>query len=475
MVVVRQGSVLNTTITLTATAGSKADVATESAEDTVKTEVHSGIDAPELEGLPCLDIVEREERNGAVVFQYALRLLPGEPAVSFESAEIKNRQRTIGTILDDVASIWKNTDGEPEEREQKLQDIGSKLFDELFPVPMQAYLWKHRAKLKDLIVYADEPFVPWELVHLKPPDGPRPAEAPVPRPERPRALAPQQLPAAADPGAQGAREVAVPGVPRPAVRAHRTRPRAAVPRGPVRGQPGHRHPDAVSRTLLRSGGFDLLHFSGHGAASAGKILDAKLLLQGRKRGGTVEPQYFGATTVSENAKPAGKNGVGPVVVLNACQVGQAGELLTTVGGFAKAFLDAGASAFVSCLWSVHQEPSRIFVEKLYDELLDGTPIGDRQRPRTRSDPQGRRRDLARLRRLLPARRSTRQVLTGCPNHQHQKHHDKEGSTPWLATHCVSGSTSSSHCREQLAERLRQRRQRHLQALKKMGFPRATCR
>ena len=62
-------------------------------------------------------------------------------------------------------------------------------------------------------------------------------------------------------------------------------------------------------------------------------------------------------------------------MINACQVGQAGELLTTVGGFAKAFLDAGASAFVSCLWSVSEQPSRLFVETLYDELLAGHPVG----------------------------------------------------------------------------------------------------
>ena len=92
-------------------------------------------------------------------------------------------------------------------------------------------------------MYADEPFVPWELVHLKPPDGPRPTKA--------QFLAQNGLvrwhlnsfPPRADPGAQGAREVAVPGVPRPAVRPLRTRARAAVPRGPVRCQPGHRHPD----------------------------------------------------------------------------------------------------------------------------------------------------------------------------------------------------------------------------------------
>ena len=127
------------------------------------------------------------------------------------------------------------------------------------------------------------------------------------------------------------------------------------------------------RELLRSGSFDLLHFSGHGAADPDDILDAKLLLQGRKRGGTVQAEYLGATTVSENASRPHE--AGPIVVLNACQVGRAGELLTTVGGFAQAFLDAGASAFVSCLWSVKQEPSRIFVERLYEELLEGTPIG----------------------------------------------------------------------------------------------------
>ncbi len=47
------------------------------------------------------------------------------------------------------------------------------MFDELFPEDMQAYLWSKKSKVKDLLVYADEPFVPWELVHLKPPNGPR--------------------------------------------------------------------------------------------------------------------------------------------------------------------------------------------------------------------------------------------------------------------------------------------------------------
>ena len=181
MLVVRQGMVPVATVNLTATAVGKDAAPTLPLGNMATADVHMGIDAPELEGLPCIDIVERELPNGAVIFQYAVRLVQGQQALVFESKRIKDRERRIGKILDDVAVVWKATDGEPKERERKLQDIGAKLFDELFPVEMQAYLWKHRAKVKDLIIYADEPFVPWELVHLKPPDGPRP--------ERPRFLA----------------------------------------------------------------------------------------------------------------------------------------------------------------------------------------------------------------------------------------------------------------------------------------------
>ena len=55
----------------------------------------------------------------------------------------------------------------------QLQNTGTMLFDQFFPEDMQAYLWEHRDLVHDLIVYTDEPFVPWELVHLKPARGKR--------------------------------------------------------------------------------------------------------------------------------------------------------------------------------------------------------------------------------------------------------------------------------------------------------------
>ncbi len=374
MVVVRQGRIPIATLRLQASAVSKDAAAALPTGGSVMASAHPGIDAPELEGLPCIDIVERELPSGSVIYQYAVRLVPGEPALIFESRPIKDRVRRIGKILDDVADVWKDTGEDPRERERKLQDIGAKMFDELFPEAMQAHLWKHRSKIKDLIIYADEPFVPWELVHLKPATGPRP--------ERPRFLAQSGL-VRWQLGSFPPREMRVrQGHARSLCPEYRD-PRFVL-REPVQERlfleeqfgatPVTATPAGV-RALLRTGKFDLLHFSGHGAADPDDILDAKLLLQGRKRGGTVEAQYLGATTVSENATWTQNGQVGPLVVLNACQVGRAGELLSTVGGFAQAFLDAGASAFVSCLWSVQQEPSRRFVEKLYEELLAGTPMG----------------------------------------------------------------------------------------------------
>jgi CHAT domain-containing protein len=50
--------------------------------------------------------------------------------------------------------------------------------------------------------------------------------------------------------------------------------------------------------------------------------------------------------------------------------------LSSLGGFARAFLEAGAQAFVSCLWSVKDTPSRVFVETLYDRLLKGDSISE---------------------------------------------------------------------------------------------------
>jgi CHAT domain-containing protein len=60
-----------------------------------------------------------------------------------------------------------------------------------------------------------------------------------------------------------------------------------------------------------------------------------------------------------------------MIVLNACQVGRLGYQLSSIGGFAQAFVGGGAGAFVSNLWSVGDAPARNFVETLYSKLQSG--------------------------------------------------------------------------------------------------------
>jgi hypothetical protein len=368
-IVLRQGSVIVATLSLEAT----ADGATLLGPQTVRAVVHPGVAAPELAGLPCLDIVEGRLTTGEHVYSYALRLVPGEPARVFTSAPVTGRDDFVRQRIAEVERVIKDPDLTARQRMSQLQNTGTLLFDQFFPEDLQAYLWAHRDLVHDLIVYTDEPLVPWELVHLKPPRGKRgtkprflgsggmvrwqlgsfPPQRMRVRPGRARSICPVY----ANPMFKNDVGVAEAGYLRERFGA---KPVTATPVGVER--------------LLRGGGFDLLHFSGHGAADADDIAEAKVLLRGRRRGSTVQEQYLTATDVSQNLDWTDPGVTGPLVVFNACQTGRSGELLTTAGGFAKAFLDAGASAFVSCLWSVREEPAQVFVETLYDELLGGAPM-----------------------------------------------------------------------------------------------------
>lgn len=371
-VVVMQGTVPLANLSLEAQAVTEPAATVAATSASVTGDRPLGPDVPELDELANLQIFE-VERSGKVHYEYALRLEPGGPVHRFTSLPLTDRAKYVDGILAQVEDAWIDSGDRPKAFLRRVQDVGAALFEQLFPQDMQEFLWKHRNDLGQLLVYTDEPYMPWELVHLKPPVGPR--QGP------PRFLAQQGI----------VRWQFTP-FPPPVVHVRSGRVRALVPHyadpafqltepafeeqflaerlGASRVTPT---PTGVSK-VLRSGRFDLLHFSGHGVADPEDILDAKVLLAGRKRGGAVVPQYLSATNVSENARRRSDSESGPIVVLNACQVGRGGQQLSTAGGFAKAFLEAGASVFVSCLWSVREQPSRVFVEELYEQLLQGATV-----------------------------------------------------------------------------------------------------
>jgi hypothetical protein len=262
----------------------------------------------------------------------------------------------------------------------ELQAYGATLFDQLFPREIQALLWTHREAITSVRVVSTEPFIPWEIVHLREPG--------------------QALDAAAPPRFLGQMGLVrwlhnVNGLPPVTLKVREGRARYVIP--------DYAHPDwqlpttvnerlyvektfgataidpqpnPVRTALTKPGEFDLLHIACHGEADSSAITHAKIALEGRVEGADFVPTYLNASTVETFARLRGPDGAQPIVFLNACQAGRAGYQLTGIGGFAQAFLKAGAGAFVGTLWSVADKPAFFFGRAFYEALRGGGTIAD---------------------------------------------------------------------------------------------------
>ncbi len=360
-------------LTVQATATAKAPKAGGRTSARATAVADPAADAPGLASALWLQI-EPVERDQGTTFVYTVKSEKLGLLERFESAPLKDIEGFVVELFRDLSRSF-DDHGTGKAFVTALQDRGAQLFDELFPEPLRALLWQHRAELGQIWLLADEPYLPWELVHLKPAKGRRPrtpwflgqlglvrsqygAFPPrvlLARPGRVRSLCPDYLDSR--------------------WRLEESAAEAAYLKDRFGAEPvAATERDVLA--LLRKGDFDLLHFSGHGLCDPGDVASAKIMLAGRKgRGGAVTPQYLSATTVSQNVDYT-KSENRPVVVLNACQTARGGQQLSSLGGFARAFLEAGAGAYVSTLWSVRQEPARDFVETFYDRLLGGATVGE---------------------------------------------------------------------------------------------------
>lgn len=114
---------------------------------------------------------------------------------------------------------------------------------------------------------------------------------------------------------------------------------------------------------LNDGSFDLLHFITHGAHDDKNPLFSVLKLAD---GGELRPdEIFGNFGVSN-----------PVAVLNACQTGTQGFSFTKIVGWSEKFIGSGCSAFIGTLWSISDATAVTFTEELYNQVKDGTPVGE---------------------------------------------------------------------------------------------------
>jgi hypothetical protein len=125
--------------------------------------------------------------------------------------------------------------------------------------------------------------------------------------------------------------------------------------------------DKVVDEFLLRGKAQVIHFSCHGRMNVQLPEQAVIELE--------DADLFAAKVWSTETR----RGIGlqrPLVFLNACQTGTAGELLGFVFGWPQAFLRMGATACIAPLWSVIDESAKDVAADFYDLVLTS---GDKKR------------------------------------------------------------------------------------------------
>jgi hypothetical protein len=283
----------------------------------------------------------------------------------------------VKNLYQRIEEQWSGSSEDAKTFTEDLRALGASLFTELFPPGLQSKLWELRDKLTKIQVISTEPFIPWEIVHLKEPNKPLGPDI--------RFFAQLGV----------VRWLHQAGWPPSIIRVRKGRVRHVIPKYPdprytlkdVEEERQFMTADFGSmeitprpgpvRTALQDGkGFDLIHFACHGSADSENITDARIMLEGRIEGQVYVPEYLNAVTVEYNTNLRNPDGNRPLVFVNACQVGRAGYKLTGLGGFAQAFLSAGAGIFAGTLWSVGDEPASTFAKQLYTRMMAGDELSN---------------------------------------------------------------------------------------------------
>jgi hypothetical protein len=326
-----------------------------------------------------LRIIEMRPTGATTRYRFELRLPSVRVQQEFYSDLLDTDPASyISQIHDRIQDRWTEHRSERDAFARDLRAIGADLFDTLFPLELRQLLWTHRNAIASVQVLSSEPFIPWELVHLRDPSS--------------RKLTGDGT---AFLGELGVVRWLVSGYPPEQLQLRKGKARFVVPRYPkadalpaaqeeialVKERFGASEvpaeAEAVYRLLESPGNFDLLHIACHGLADPADIGSARLEMPGKRRSdGSMSEEHIMAATVRREADLRDGEAQ-PIVVLNACQSARSGYTLKGMGGFAQAFVEGGAGVFIGSSWSVGDEPALAFIDEFYARFL-----GNGRRPVT---------------------------------------------------------------------------------------------
>lgn len=239
-----------------------------------------------------------------------------------------------------------------------LTDAGTELWRNLLPERLRQRFWERRDRIRQLTILADNDKVPWELMYPNDP-GHRGAgflveQFPVirdvferPELERslnlrpPRFVRPEGSPPAADGEIRFLGELL----------------------GAGSGDQAVISDFSALREVIRRGDFGLLHFACHNSFRADQ--GPSINFGGRS---------FTITSMETARADLSLQPSAPLVFINACRSAGLAATYNRLDGWAEAFLQAGAAAFIGSLWAVSDKAARRFAELFYQELLGGATL-----------------------------------------------------------------------------------------------------
>jgi hypothetical protein len=386
--VVRQGADLPFA-TLRLTAEAVVDAAAEAAPRMVKAAVVP-LDR-ELLALPSLRVDEelvdgestlsiRASINGDVA-EGTMRLRDKAGYVSRLYRRIDGIRAQVGRIRD--------TRRRAAAALRQLSRLGRAVAADVLPRTVLDFLWEHRDELDGLIVQTTgEVDVPWEIVHLVPPvtgDRNGTADADADGWFLSRFGLTRWVYGTAHPTelrvATARAHVICPAYKLERFRLQATAEERRLLEDRLRASVIHPDDAAAVRAVVTDG-YDLLHFAGHGhwATTAPPIQE--LLLSEfddevpgpdwRYSDQDLRADVPDLGTIADDAE-------GPLVFLNACDLGRLPSGDRSVGGFPEAFLRRGAAAFIGCSWSVGDDAAGSFVRAFYAALVTGETLAEATR------------------------------------------------------------------------------------------------
>ena len=334
-------------------------------------------------GLHQLWIVEEIGPNGSTRYRYTIY----SDSLGINISDTCNP--IIGSRQDYVAGLYEEIEerrlanlDDHENFQEELRAYGAELFRQLIPENIQKVLWENRAALDCIQVISSEPFIPWEFLHLVSTDNGNSRGMPADTWFLGQLGLVRWLDGAGKNNfppkeiliRDGKVRYVIPLYPHPDYELPETlreRDYLVTKFGAIPVTPSSME---VRKIIREPGLFDLLHIACHGQANTNTISESSLLMEGTVDAmGNYLPDLF-VERVAKNFSNLAASDNSPIVVLNACQTGRAGIKITNVGGFANAFLSAGAGVFVGTLWSVGDAPAYHFIEAFYDALLAGEPL-----------------------------------------------------------------------------------------------------